>query len=333
MLMTSLVGFLTFGFIAVSRDGFQVVFERERTAGSHSIKIEAGTLHSLAAGTTLQEQVDLAAKVRAAFLAETAGSAEFMALLSFPKLLEEREVRMKIFRSLGSPDLKIFQAAVELSLNAVQLEKDPMVNRRFAAAFLSKEPQKKKAILDLAVAKPAYLKDLRIISLITEALVDPDPPLSGTALNLVNTEQSLQQLPAVAEALARRPEQSASAKVKLPDYRFFKEKVQPIFEAPGKDGIACVNCHPTHSILKLNPSGPGGATEEQLQEHYRSALRVVTLHSPEESLLLKKPTSSTDAAEGTLSSNLISHGGGVRWEKGSPQYQTILEWILTAAQK
>lgn len=293
-------------------------------ARSEALKVIAG------AGEALQEQSELAAKVREAFLAENADSAAFLALLSFPPLLEERDVRMKIFRSLASSDLKTFQAAVELGMNAPQLEKDAMITRRFNAVFTSRDPQKKKSILDLAVSKPHYLKDLRLISLISDALVDQDSDLSGAALSMVRKEKALQELPAIAEALARRPEQAAAAKVKLPDYQFFKEQVQPILEVVGKDGNACVNCHQTHSILRLNPPpAPSATPDEQILAHYRAALRVVSVHEPEESLILRKPTSSAEA-EGTLSTSPNSHGGGIRWEKNSPEYRTILEWILTA---
>jgi hypothetical protein len=42
--------------------------------------------------------------------------------------------------------------------------------------------------------------------------------------------------------------------------------------------------------------------------------------------MLLKPTSSAET-EGIAGGNTISHGGGVRWPKDSPEYATILEWI------
>ena len=53
--------------------------------------------------------------------------------------------------------------------------------------------------------------------------------------------------------------------------------------------------------------------------------------NPENSLILRKPTSSSES-EGIAGSKILPHGGGVRWLKGSPEYQTILEWILGAKQ-
>src|SRR5947208_3098742 len=82
---------------------------------------------------------------------------------------------------------------------------------------------------------------------------------------------------------------------------------------PGTDGMACVQCHATHTILRFNPPGrDGGYSPEQLQENYRSALRVVDLESPENSLILRKPLSTAEV-EGTLGSPRLSHGGGPRW--------------------
>ena len=94
-----------------------------------------------------------------------------------------------------------------------------------------------------------------------------------------------------------------------PDEAFFRGYVEPIFNRRGKDGQACVHCHSTHSIFNATLS---------------TVFNVVNLEDPEESLLLKKPT--WDASEeGTLGAK--SHGGGVRFERDSPEYNTILNWL------
>jgi hypothetical protein len=102
-------------------------------------------------------------------------------------------------------------------------------------------------------------------------------------------------------------------KVKL-DEAFFRGYVQPILERRGKDGYACVHCHASHTIF----SGT-----------YGTALNVVNPDDPEQSLILLKPTSSSES-EGVVGSNSVAHGGGVRWPKGSPEYVTILDWIRGA---
>ena len=60
-----------------------------------------------------------------------------------------------------------------------------------------------------------------------------------------------------------------------------------------------------------------------------TALKVVNLEQPEESLILKKPISSAES-EGVVGSNTLPHGGGIRFEKDSPEYNTILNWIRGA---
>ncbi len=99
-----------------------------------------------------------------------------------------------------------------------------------------------------------------------------------------------------------------------PDESYFRGYVQPILEKRGKDGYACVQCHASHAIF----NGTLG-----------TALKVVDLENPEESLILKKPTSTAET-EGITGSKATAHGGGVRFEKDSPEYNTILNWIRGA---
>ncbi len=103
--------------------------------------------------------------------------------------------------------------------------------------------------------------------------------------------------------------------VERPDESYYRGYVQPILEKRGKDGYACVQCHASHAIF----DGIG----------YASALRVVNLEAPEDSLILRKPISNAET-EGIAGSNTIPHGGGMRFEKDSPEYNTILNWIRGA---
>lgn len=102
-------------------------------------------------------------------------------------------------------------------------------------------------------------------------------------------------------------------KVKL-DEAFFRGYVQPILEKRGKDGYACVHCHATHT---------------QFDGTYGTTSNVVNPDQPEQSLILLKPTS-TSESEGVVGANSLAHGGGVRWPQGSPEYVTILDWIKGA---
>jgi hypothetical protein len=113
--------------------------------------------------------------------------------------------------------------------------------------------------------------------------------------------------PKVAGGAAARP------RVRL-DEAFFRGYVEPILEKRGKDGYGCVHCHATHTLFNAT---------------YSTAMNVVDTSDPENSLILRKPTSTAET-EGIAGSTVLSHGGGVRFTKDSPEYATILQWIKGA---
>ena len=113
------------------------------------------------------------------------------------------------------------------------------------------------------------------------------------------------------------------------DFRYFVTKIEPILAKPGPDGKACVFCHASHVIFKLEPPNAEGVFSDQdSKENYRYAMRVVDINAPDRSLLLIKPTRPTDSA-GNVGDYLATHNGGQRWHgnESSDQYRTILEWI------
>jgi hypothetical protein len=118
--------------------------------------------------------------------------------------------------------------------------------------------------------------------------------------------------PARTAAAAAKPG-GARPQKKL-DEAFFRGYVEPILTKRGKDGYACVHCHATHTLFDGTYSG---------------AMRVVDTSNPEQSLILRKPTSSSES-EGVVNAATLAHGGGVRFSKDSPEYATILEWIKGA---
>jgi hypothetical protein len=116
------------------------------------------------------------------------------------------------------------------------------------------------------------------------------------------------------------------------DFRFFESKVEPILAARGPDGLACVFCHSNHVIFKLQPPNAQGVFSDQdSEENYKYAMRVVNVADPAQSLMLIKPTRPTDSA-GDVGNYLATHNGGQRWQANqkSREYQTILEWIRGA---
>ena len=113
------------------------------------------------------------------------------------------------------------------------------------------------------------------------------------------------------------------------DFRYFVARVEPILAQPGADGKACVFCHASHVIFKLEPPNAEGVFSDQdSKENYKYAMRVVDINAPDKSLLLIKPTRPTDSA-GNVGDYLATHNGGQRWHgnESSEQYRTILEWI------
>jgi hypothetical protein len=98
------------------------------------------------------------------------------------------------------------------------------------------------------------------------------------------------------------------------DEAFFRGYVEPILTKRGRDGYACVHCHATHTLFNGT---------------FSTALNVVDQANPENSLILRKPTSSSET-EGVAGSATLAHGGGIRFTKDSPEYATILEWIKGA---
>lgn len=144
-----------------------------------------------------------------------------------------------------------------------------------------------------------------------------------TGENVQYVAQKVESMPEaieVARALKPPPVNIASnsaakkpVKARL-DEAYFRGYVQPILEKRGKDGYACVHCHASHTLFNAT---------------WQTAMNVVEPSEPEKSLILLKPTS-TSESEGVAGAGTIAHGGGVRWAKDSPEYVTILEWIKGA---
>jgi HEAT repeats len=109
---------------------------------------------------------------------------------------------------------------------------------------------------------------------------------------------------------------TTAARPKL-DEPYFRANVEPILKRKGEDGYACVNCHVTHTLFNAT---------------WETVMNVVDTTQPENSLILRKPTSTAES-EGVVGAKTTAHGGGRRWSRGSPEYETILDWINGAKLK
>lgn len=277
--------------------------------------------------------------------------AALRSLADFPYLANDARVQQRIASSLQSPDESLLRAGVQLVLMKPELRDLPPIAAALDTLLKTGGAAKRKLILNLINTDMPVEGDLRVIGLLVEALEDRDENVRSAALNTVRRVKPLQSNAAIRAGLAhltKDPNQrlqglavaiyqgqdggvaldlSGSAD-KLLDYAFFVERVMPLLARKGPDGNACVNCHATHTIFRLTPPGASGRfTEEQLRDNYRSALKVVDLANPENSLILRKPISDS-LQEGVVGAKKTAHGGGMRWQGTSdPAWQTVLEWI------
>jgi hypothetical protein len=129
------------------------------------------------------------------------------------------------------------------------------------------------------------------------------------------SDETVRNLTAKTAPPAARTAAAAPRAQKRLDEAYFRGYVEPILTTRGKDGYACVHCHSTHTLFDAT---------------WSTVRNVVDTANPENSLILRKPTSSSDS-EGVVGSTTLSHGGGQRFTKDSPEYATILEWIRGAA--
>jgi hypothetical protein len=142
------------------------------------------------------------------------------------------------------------------------------------------------------------------------------PEANGLSAKMERIPEAVEALrilkpPPPAAGAATGPAARATRKL---DEAFFRGYVEPILTKRGRDGYACVHCHSTHTLFNGT---------------FSTALNVVDQADPENSLILRKPTSSSET-EGVAGSATLAHGGGIRFTKDSPEYATILEWIKGA---
>jgi hypothetical protein len=283
------------------------------------------------------------------------GAAALLAILDFPELINDAEVQQRVVSALQSSDANLSRAASQLILLSPQLRGLPAIGAALDELLKTNSAAKQRMILDLITADTRVENDLRIITLLAESLESFDEKVRSSALNAVRRVKRLQSNAAIRAGLMKLSKdpnqrlqglaiaiyQGQDSGVALDlraeevlDYNFFVERVMPLLTRKGADGNACVNCHATHAIFKLiEPDKTGRFTDGQLRENYRSALKVIDLGSPENSLILRKPTSDS-SVEGIAGAKSTAHGGGVRWQGANdPAYQTVLEWIGGARMK
>ena len=187
------------------------------------------------------------------------------------------------------------------------------------AMLQSSDPLRRAAALDLAGKRKVLADAPDVRHEIALLRTDSDLRIQRLAASLLAGKDL---------AKAFRPEELAQ----LLDYKYFVEKVEPILAKTGGDGKACVICHNSHAIFKLQPPLADGKFADSVShDNFNYALRVINIAQPESSLILIKPTRPSDAA-GDVNTYESTHNGGQRWpgNEASPEYQTILAWIRGA---
>ena len=239
-----------------------------------------------------------------------------------------------LFEEAGNP--QFLKRRFGIAGGAVSQDQDYL--NRHAAELKIKEPLDYPIVVDTVVA----------------GLLNPDGNTSAAALDTLRKVKGVEQRADFRSAMNRLHD-SSNPRLKLIatrvsqgknlgdalrdvqpgsvlDFRYFVTKVEPILAKPGPDGKACVFCHASHVILKLNPPNAQGVFSDQdSEENYKYAMRVVDIIDPGKSLILIKPTRPTDSA-GDVGDYTATHNGGQRWHgnESSSEYRTILLWIRGA---
>jgi hypothetical protein len=259
-------------------------------------------------------------QVRARFLAEDFGKKDVLVLAEYPHLLTERPIQRKLYRAFRHEKIEVSSAVLSLCFHVKNLWKiAPMLQRRCDSSFIGRRIQPKESFLTLLLQDQLLLRDLRMVGLVNRALHSEKTSLRELGERVLDRFPRVRNMPSIAEALPGNGR-------KLPTFKDFAEKVNPILTQPGPDGRACVDCHARRPILFLPSLREGGINEPVLRQRYRSVLNVIDLAEPEASMILRKPLNpAPDPPQGTSEPGL--HSGGVRFTKGSVVYEILLAWI------
>jgi HEAT repeat protein len=314
--------------------------QRPRPANYAQILNAASSFTSLMHEPKLQEQV--LAGLRS-FTPEVQRAAVQVALEHFMDDPQTEPAVKTAFENMNTSALGIFLEEVgnpaflkkRLGVAGGAVSQDQDYLNRNAAIKKIKEPLEYPLVVDIVVAS-LLNSDANVSAAALDTLrkvkgVEKRPDFRADMEKLQNSSNPRMKL--IASSVLKGKDLGEALRDVQPgsvlDFRYFVSKIEPILATPGPDGKACVFCHASHVIFKLNPPNAQGVFSDQdSEENYRYAMRVVDITSPNDSLILVKPTRPTDSA-GNVGDYLATHNGGQRWHgnETSAQYRTILEWI------
>lgn len=115
------------------------------------------------------------------------------------------------------------------------------------------------------------------------------------------------------------------------DFRYFAERVQPIFSKAREGSGRCYDCHSLESnkaAFHLEPLDANGVwNEAQSRRNFDNASKLVAPGEPLKSRLLTHPLA--EAAGGDP-----FHTGGKFWtSQDDPEWQTLADWVRGASVK
>jgi hypothetical protein len=115
------------------------------------------------------------------------------------------------------------------------------------------------------------------------------------------------------------------------DFRFFAERVQPIFVKQRTGSGRCYDCHSLESnkaLFHLVPLDRGdGWSTEASRRNFDNAVKLVTPGEPLKSRLLKHPLAEEAGGD-------PFHTGGKFWtSRDDPEFRTLADWVEGATAK
>jgi hypothetical protein len=129
-------------------------------------------------------------------------------------------------------------------------------------------------------------------------------------------------------AIAQTPAPAPPAGPVL-DFKYFKERVEPIFLHKRQGLARCYVCHSQGTPFRLQELAPGASswTDDESRKNFDAARRLVNAANPSMTLLLRMPL----AAE---AGGVAFHPGGKHWtSKDDPEYRAIAAWVTGTAEK
>ena len=134
-------------------------------------------------------------------------------------------------------------------------------------------------------------------------------------------------LAAVAAVAAARPAQVSAQGKPVPDFGFYRSRVEPIFLTKKEGHTRCVVCHEGASNnFHLERLGPGANawTEEQSRRNFAMVQNLINPGDPETSLLTLHPLAPEAGGH-------AFHSGGRQFESRSDKdWETLVAFVIGA---